>query len=341
MSFVVRSARLEDLSSIHELAQQFSLLNLPTDKKVIAKKIDLSLASFAGEVPKEEASYMFVTEDLNNEIVAGSSQINAKHGTEDNPNYSFRLIKKERFSPDLGIGFIHQILRLKIDIDGPTEIGGLVVNKSYRGRPEKIGKLTSLNRFLYIGMNPNQFEKQLVAEMAPPLTDEGRSEFWESLGRRFTGMPYKEADALSRQNKEFIRSLFPEEDIYLCLLDSQARLVIGRVGVETMPALYMLEGLGFKYLDQIDPFDGGPHIGVPTDQVSLIKNSKWRRLKATDGSLFDRSGLFAIVKDNEFRSCASAYALDGEDLILPPKAMDILLAEKGDMIYATEETRNG
>ena len=78
-------------------------------------------------------------------------------------------------------------------------------------------------------------------KMAPPLTEEGRSEFWEALGRRFTGMPYQEADLLSRKNQEFIRSLFPEEDIYLCLLDPKARLVMGQVGPETRPALHMLE----------------------------------------------------------------------------------------------------
>ncbi len=340
MSFLVRSAREEDLNSIFELAQQFSLLNLPADKKVIAKKIENSLASFAGELPREEATFLFVTEDIANKKIAGSSQIKAKHGTEENPNYSFKLIKKERFSRDLGVGFIHQILRLHIDTNGPTEIGGLVVSKAYRGRPEKVGKLTSLNRFLYVGMNMDLFEETLVAEMAPPLTDEGRSEFWEALGRRFTGMPYKEADALSRQNKEFIRSLFPEEDIYLCLLDSQARLVIGRVGIETQPALHMLESLGFKYRDEIDPFDGGPHISVKTKDVTLIKNSKWRKLTESNGSSYDRNGIFAVMNDGEFLSCSSAYSLDNEHLMLPPRAIEILGANSESLIYSTEESKS-
>ena len=339
MNFIVREVTEEDVNSVFDLAQQFSLLNLPPDKKAIARKIEISRASFAGELPKEEANYMFVTEDLENQIIAGSSQIKAKHGTMENPNYSFQLIKKERFSRDLGIGFIHQVLRLKLDTDGATEIGGLVVSKNYRRRPEKVGRMTSLNRFLYIGMYLERFENEVIAEMAPPLTDEGRSEFWESLGRRFTGMPYQEADALSRQNKEFIRSLFPEEDIYLCLLDSQARLVIGRVGPETMPALHMLESLGFKYKDEVDPFDGGPHIGVATQEITLIKSAQWFTLKIQDEAEFAKQALIAVEKNGQFKSCTSAYSLDGEEIVLPQITCKALALEGGEKIYCSEEDK--
>ncbi len=84
------------------------------------------------------------------------------------------------------------------------------------------------------------------------MTDEGRSEFWEALGRRFTGLPYQEADLLSQSHKEFIESLFPQDDIYLALLDSKARLVLGRVGEATKPAQHLLENIGFHYLDEVD-----------------------------------------------------------------------------------------
>lgn len=340
MSFVVREARESDINDIVDIAQQFSLLNLPPDKKIIEKKVETSMASFSGELEKDKAVYMFVTEDADNKILAGSSQIVAKHGTPDNPNYSFKLLKKERFSKDLGIGFIHQVLRLKIDSDGSSEVGGLVVNKSYRRRPEKVGRLTSLHRFLYIGMKIDRFEDEIMAEMAPPLTDEGRSEFWEALGRRFTGMPYREADALSRRNKDFIHDLFPEEDIYLCLLDSQARLVMGRVGQETMPALHMLESLGFKFKEEVDPFDGGPHISVPTKDISIVKMAKHRKLSKKNSTRegFSPKGMFSIISSQGFRSCASAFDLDGEDVILPEKTKQLLGAQSDDIIYCVEDS---
>ena len=185
MNFVVRPIKEEDLTQAYDLAQQFSLLNLPANKKVIEEKIDVSLKSFAGEMDKSHSDYIFVIEELETGKIAGSSQLKAKHGTPEEPSYSFEVLKKERFSEDLGLGFIHQILRLKINENGPTEVGGLVVNRDFRSRPEKVGKLISLCRFAYMALASERFEDLVYAQMAPPLTDDGRSEFWEALGRRF------------------------------------------------------------------------------------------------------------------------------------------------------------
>ncbi|WP_374076770.1 arginine N-succinyltransferase [Bdellovibrio bacteriovorus] len=192
-----------------------------------------------GKLPKHQSEYLFVVEDVEEKCVVGSSLVLAKHGTDEVPHSFFKIFKRDHFSQDLGIGFIHQVLRFQLDFDGPTEIGGLLVDKAYRRRPEKLGKQISLSRFLYMGLYPEKFENRVLCELTPPLTDEGRSEFWEALGRRFTGLPYQEADLLSQSHKEFIESLFPQDDIYLCLLDSKARLVLGRVGEATKPAQHL------------------------------------------------------------------------------------------------------
>ena len=112
MSFVVRAVRREDLQELHELARQFTLLNLPAEKRIIETKIERSISSFAGELSKGEAEYLFVVEDVESEIIVGNSLILAKNGTPTSPNFSYKVLKKERFSRELGIGFIHQILRL-------------------------------------------------------------------------------------------------------------------------------------------------------------------------------------------------------------------------------------
>lgn len=333
MSFLIRPADKKDLVELFDLAKQFTLLNMPADKKFITSRIDESLRSFAGEAPLLERRYFFVCEDTENGNIAGCSQLIGQKGTPQNPNYSFKVLKKERFSPDLSVGFIHQILRLKIETNGASEVGGLVVDKAYRRRPEKVGKLISLSRFSYVGMNLDQFQDELVAEMAPPLTDEGRSEFWEALGRRFTGMPYQEADAISQSNKEFIRSLFPEEDIYLCLLDPKARLVLGRVGPETQPALHMLEGLGFKYKNEVDPFDGGPHLTVPTKEISVIKNGGWATLVDQSMEPFSQMGI--VAKNRPFACCYSAYHIENGQIFLPEKTKTLLSVGSGDRLYFT------
>ncbi len=335
MSFVVRNATSDDVPGLYSLAKQFSLLNLPADKRAIADKVEVSEASFRGDLAKDEAKYVFVIEDRDQQIVCGSSQIVAKHGTPVEPTYSFEILKKERFSRDLGVGFIHQILRLKINENGPTEIGGLVVDRSYRSRPEKIGKIASLSRFMYIGMFPERFEEDLYAQMAPPLTEEGRSEFWEALGRRFTGMPYQEADILSQKNKEFIRSLFPEEDIYLCLLDAKARLVLGRVSQETQAALHLLESIGFTYMNEVDPFDGGPHLKVRAKQVTLIKNARLLKMSKQTQGAFDQKAIVAVCREGQFQAAATAYLIDGDSVSLPEKTKQLLELSENDLVYVT------
>ncbi len=335
MSFIVRSVTHDDLQQLHELARQFTLLNLPADKRVIENKIEKSLKAFAGELSKAEADYLFVVEDVENQMIVGSSMILAKNGTPNSPNFSFKILKKERFSRELGIGFIHQILRLNANIDGPTEVGGLVVDRGYRRRPEKIGRLISLSRFLYIGMEPDRFESELHSEMAPPLTDEGRSEFWEALGRRFTGMPYQEADQISSQNNGFIQSLFPEEDIYLALLDSRARLVLGRVGEETQPALHLLNRIGFKFKEEVDPFDGGPHLECEAKNCTIIKNLTKLKLKKTSGVQFEQNGLLGMLRDGAYWGGTSSYRVEGDELIVPEKTWMTLNLSAGEEIFVS------
>ncbi len=334
MSFLLRSAKPEDLNQIVDLAKQFNLLNLPGEKKSISDKIERSVASFSGSLAKEQSEYLFVVEDLEEKLIVGSSLILPKHGTEEVPHTLFKVIKKNHYSEDLGIGFIHQVLRFQMDTDGPTEVGGLLVEKSYRRRPEKLGRQISFVRFNYIGMYPDRFEDRLLCELTPPLTDEGRSEFWEALGRRFTGLPYQEADLLSQSHKEFIRSLFPEEDIYLCLLDTKARTVVGRVGESTKPAQYLLESIGFRYLEEVDPFDGGPHYGAKVSELLPIKHGRHLRVSDWSDSNFKELGLVGVDHDN-YKCVQTPYEMRGDEVALPALTKRLLEIENDELVYVT------
>jgi arginine N-succinyltransferase len=317
MSFIVRNANIDDLESLLILSKQFTLLNLPAEKNILKKKLELSEKSFLGNVNKDEALYIFVAEELESKKIVGSSQLVAKKGTERNPSYSFKVSKKENFSQSLGVGFIHQILSFTINKNGSTELGGLVVDRNFRNHPQKVGKLISLSRFLYLKHRPERFQDNIHAEMAPPLNVDGKSEFWEALGRRFTGMPYQEADQLSYQNKEFIESLFPKEDIYLCLLDAKARLVLGQVSEETVPALKMLEKIGFYYKQEVDPFDGGPHIGARVDDLRIINESKILNARKRVGENFSGTALVSTMEKENFRCCMTSFSLDENNIVLP------------------------
>ena len=118
---------------------------------------------------------------------------------------------------------------------------------------------------------PRRFRETVLAELMPPLLPDGRSAFWEAFGRRFTGLDYPTADKLSRSNKEFIQQLFPPFDVYASVLPPPVQRLLGTVGPRTRPAARLLSRLGFRFVDRIDPFDGGPHYEARLADVTLVR----------------------------------------------------------------------
>lgn len=270
--YILRSANIHDLDDLYELSQLMLFINLPPDKEIIKSKIESSLRSFTKPSKRLwENYYLFVCEDLKSERIVGASMIHAQHGTEDEPHYYFAVGQENKFSKTLNTGFIHGTLKLGLDTNGPTEIGGLILHPEFRKNEQKLGKQLSFVRFLYMGMNTNRFKDTIHSELMPPFDNEGHAPLWEAIGRRFLNLEYHEADILSRSNKEFILSLFPADTIYLTLLPIEARNAIGKVGEDTLPVKRMLESIGFKYTNEVDPFDGGPHYRAKLKEIKPVK----------------------------------------------------------------------
>jgi arginine N-succinyltransferase len=220
--------------------------------------------------------------------------------------------------------------------DGPTEIGGLVVDPALRGGADKPGKQLAYVRFLYMAIHPERFREKVLAELMPPLERDGRSLFWESFGRRFTDLDYQTADKLSRENKEFIQQLFPPVDVYATLFPERVRRMLGKVAPATEPIRHLLEKIGFAYVSRVDPFDGGPHYEAKLADVTLVR--AYRRLALAEAPL-GRGGeerLVAVVRPgrNRFRAvrCA-ARVLSREQVAIPAAARELLRAKPGDRLH--------
>ncbi len=281
--YEIRAAVREDQDDLLELARYLDSVNLPNDSATIAQILDLSERSFNGDVgDPRRAEYVFVLRDLVEKRAVGTSMVIGQLGRRDAPYIYFDIHTEERYSATLDRHFNHDVLSIGYSYNGPTEIGGLVVHPDARRAPERLGMLISYVRFLWIATHRDLFQTRLLAELLPPLQPDGTSHLWEAVGRHFTGLTYREADRLSKKNKEFIRGLFPDGDIYASLLSADARGVIGKVGPQTRGVEKMLKRIGFRYWNRVDPFDGGPHFVAQTDEVQLI--TRTRRVRVHPGS---------------------------------------------------------
>lgn len=272
--FVVRAVTRRDGAALQRLAGHLNSVNLPDDKTAIAELVDASERSFDGSIEEPmRRRYLLVIEDLEQGVAVGTSMVIAQLGSREAPYIYFDVRREEKYSATLDRHFVHRILSTTYSYDGPTELGGLVVDPRYRGRPEGLGRLVSFARFLLIAARRPHFRGELLAELLPPFEPDGRSLLWEAVGRRFTGLSYQHADKLSRSNKDFIRDLFPAH-IYASLLSPPAQAVIGQVGDATRGVEKMLTRLGFRYAERVDPFDGGPHYLANTDAVPLVQGAR-------------------------------------------------------------------
>jgi arginine N-succinyltransferase len=282
--FLIRDVREADLDGLSEVAAHLDSVNLPDDRSRLAEIIAASRASFAGERDVADRRFVFVLVEADPGDgagrVLGTSMIFAQHGSRRAPHVYFDVLEEERYSSTLDRHVVHQILRIGYNYKGLTEVGGLVLRPELRRHPARLGKLLSYVRFLYLALHRPIFRDEVVSELMPPLEPDGTSLLWEALGRKFTGLSYQEADRLSQDNKEFIRTLFPEEPIYATLLPPAVQAVIGQVGPGTKGVEKMLRQIGFEYAHRIDPFDGGPHFHARIDDLALVRGV--RRVRAAE-----------------------------------------------------------
>lgn len=335
--YVIREAFPEDLGQIHEVAKHLDTVNLPNDRGVLEKIIALSCLSFSGAVEVFEREYLFVLQDMEQKKIIGTCMIHAQHGTRKAPHIFFEVVEEERYSETLDRYFVHRCLHIGYNYNGPTEIGGLILLPAYRGRPESLGKVLSYVRFLYLALHRDRFRDEVLSELLPPLEPDGTSLLWESLGRHFTGLSYQEADRLSKNNKEFIRTLFPQVPLYACLLPKNVQAAIGVVGPQTRGVEKMLRQIGFSHQQRIDPFDGGPHFGARTEDVTLVKATRKARVVAVDGADDGRPyGLVASDREGPpyFKALGTRYrpVAGGAEIGLTDSTRCALGVESGDEV---------
>jgi arginine N-succinyltransferase len=336
---IVRPVEVADLDDLVALADQLDSVNLPADRDFISERIELSGRSFAGAVEDPAAAvFMFALEDTCERRAIGCSLILAKVGRPGLPYYWLEVSTEERRSAELGHRFVHTKLHLRWTDDGPTEIGGLILDPAYRSHPRRCGKALSIVRFAYIAAHRERFEKQVIAEMLSPFDAPGKNRLWDAFGARFTGLTYRDADRLSARSKQFIADLFPLDPVYVTLFPEEVQKVIGQPSETAKAAVRILEQVGFQPLNHVDPFDGGPYYGAARDTIASVRERRelvlpglpLERKSLDDGTL----ALLSAEGRHGFR--ATVVPLDAESApIVSAESREALGLLAGDRVSVT------
>ena len=331
---IVRPVRSSDLPALIDLARSTGmtgLTTLPANEARLEHRVGWAEKTFRGEAERGDTDYLFVLENDDGEVV-GISAIAGAVGLRE-PWYNFRVGLTVSASQELNIYREIPTLFLANDLTGNSELCSLFLRGDCRTGLN--GRLLSKARLLFIAEFPELFGNKVIAEMRGISDVDGRSPFWESLGRHFFKMEFSQADYLTGVgNKSFIAELMPKFPLYTCFLSDAARGVIGRVHSDTEPALAMLKGEGFNYQGYVDIFDAGPSIECETSRIRAVSQSQ--NLVLAVGTPGDDATPYIIHnrKREDCRIAAAPARLAAGTLVVDPLTARRLRLSAGDHVRA-------
>ncbi len=330
---LIRPICMNDLDALLHMAQSAGagFTSLPPVPEFLKAKIELSERSFAADVKKAgHERYMFVLEDSATGRIGGCCAVEAACGL-DEPFYNYHVGATVIASRELKVYNPVPTLYLSNDYTGASVLCSLYLSPDFRGGGS--GKLLSRSRFLFMAQFLDRFAEKVIAEMRGVSDAQGRSPFWEGLGRHFFTMDYDKAEHLvGMGNKSFIAELMPKHPIYTVLLPPEARAVLGKVHPQTAPALHLLENEGFRYQRYIDIFDGGPTVEAPRNDIRSVRRSRTVRTEIGKPSSKATPHLVSNTSLRDFRCALLEVDAGGGSVLLTGEMAAVLQVKTGESV---------
>lgn len=280
---IIRNIKNTDLKDLAKLANEARIFHLSENEDDLKLKINIALESFQGKIKNQsERLYIFVAEDMIKKKVIGCSMLFPKLGGKNSPLWVFKSFTIHKRINVLKQDFEYTALQLVPFENKYTELGGLVVQKSYRRSSFKVGTQLSIVRFIFISMM-DLFKENLLVQFTPRPLNSKRNIFWESIGGNFINMNPIKAEKLNSYLNNVILSLFPKEPIYICLLGKEFLKYFKKVDIDAIPAYKILLKLSFKYTDMLNPFDGGRYMIGMVNSNSFLNPPKFYSLEYCKG----------------------------------------------------------
>ncbi len=272
---MVRPVEFSDLTALEQLALSARglMTTLPVEREHLETLIDSTRQSLLQDIdaPGGE-TYHFVLEDTDSNTIAGVAGIDSAVGLR-TPFFSYRLEDVIHASDDLQIHNRVPALKLCHDYTGYTGLCTFYLSPDYDSYDNL--QLLSRARLLFIAHHRDRFADRVLAELQGVTDEDGKSPFWENLGRHFFSMELEKANYLSGiRDKGFIADLMPRYPVYTTLLSRKARSVIGEVRPDRSPVVALLEQEGFSYEGYVDIFDAGPTLEASIDRLSTVRDSR-------------------------------------------------------------------
>lgn len=175
---VIRPIERADITALMQLAGKTGggLTSLPANEATLMARIERSLQTRRGELPKSEQGYVFVLEDSASGTVAGICAIEVAVGLND-PRYNYRVGTLVHASKELNVYNALPTLFLSNDHTGSSELCTLFLDPDWR--KEGNGYLLSKSRFMFMAAFRDKFNEKVVAEMRGVIDEHGYSPFWQ------------------------------------------------------------------------------------------------------------------------------------------------------------------
>ncbi len=272
---IVRPITFADLPALEQLAVVAggSMSTLPANRDHLSEMIAGTQQALRKEVESPSGeTYHFVLEDTDSREILGVCGIDASVGL-DSPFYSYRIEKVVHASSDLQIHNRIPALHLCQDHTGSSSLCSLFLAPEHRTDDNL--NLLSRARMLFMACHRQRFGDRTLVELQGLQDNDGKSPFWEALGRHFFSMDFSRANYLTGiQSKSFIADLMPHYPVYVPILPESAQAAIGQPRPDIEPIVELLNAEGFEHRGYVDIFDAGPTLELRTDQIRSLRDSQ-------------------------------------------------------------------
>jgi arginine N-succinyltransferase len=213
-------------------------------------------------------------------------------------------------------------------------LGAVFLPPALRGRKEKWEEALCAVRLLYMAAHLDRFQTHVLVSFSSKTSGGCDSPFWEALGRPFTGLDRARAQSLSGANKEFLLSLIPQGTIYHEFLPKKIVEGLGRPAESSRPLERLLTGMGFRYLHQLEPFDGGPCYGTLTREVGLVRSARQLQCQSLSARPSGNSCLVLSEDGSGVRALVVPVRSEGVQSSIETEAARKLGLKVGDWFWA-------